>query len=87
MASKKRWVVFGAGQHANKALVGFKGPLRGVEVRVCELKDGHYERGEVPDINDIDGEYVTMYFTKEESVDLMIRFLEGCKEFFKEQEG
>lgn len=86
MASKKRWVVFGASEHANKALIGFKGKLRGIEVRVCELKDEHYKSGDVPEANDIDGEYITMYFTTEESVDRMIYFLQSCKKFFRGNE-
>lgn len=72
------FVVLGAGENANKAILSFKSKkLSGYELHICELEKEEVERGSDDfDIEDISKDYMTIYLCKKESVQAMIDILQ-----------
>lgn len=81
------YAVFGAGDKANKALIGFKSQfMSGYEVHICECEGNHAigDDGVVQN-DDITGEYFTMYFCKRESLRAMIRVLQTLDDMWVDE--
>lgn len=77
-------IVFGAGNKADKAIIGFRSKqVDGYEVHICQCEKEHEFGDNLPNLpeiviqnEDITGEYFTMYFCKRESLRAMIRVLQ-----------
>lgn len=86
---RRHWIVFGAGDKPNKSLIAYPSKMVGgcYAVKICELStDCDYDYGFMDKptteklLEEISGEYTTLYFTKKESVDAFIKLLEHVKE-------
>lgn len=68
--TRQHYVVFGAGDRHDKAVIIGKSPrLGGYEMNIVQLKDGEkYKAGETIDNVDICWLYTTLYFTRFESL-------------------
>lgn len=74
--NNRHWVVFGAMEKPNKALIGFKSRrTSGMEVHIVEI-DGDYDFGEDIEFENVTKEYTTLYFAKKKSLQAFIRALE-----------
>lgn len=84
---RSAFVVFGCGDKANKGVIA--GKFRGMwGLKVLELADrSKYERGDTFEIDDVAGEYFTMYFAKKASIDCLIWDLQRLKEKMEDAEG
>lgn len=80
------YIVFGAGDRHNKAIVIGKSQLMGgYECNIIWLKDDKkYEAGETVDIEDFSAIESTLYFTR---LDSMKAFLNAMNEAIKKWEG
>ncbi len=74
---RENYVVFGASDMANKAVIAAKPDNRACAVIVADL-NGTHERGDMNfPLDDVGSVYTTLYFCKRESLDGFIKTLRG----------
>ena len=83
---KEHYVVFGATEKPDKALIVTKSPETHIRaVTICQLKDGlGKDYGDSVEDGDINGYYTTLMFCKKESLDTFIKSLEVMREKWDE---
>lgn len=89
MKRRKHYVVFGAGGIPDKGVLGMKSrQMSGYELHVLQLRnDGKYEYGDNFEIDDIDGEYTTLYFAKKDSLKSFIKSCEALLQMWEHKDA
>lgn len=88
MGKKAPFVVFGAGEKADKAVIAAKSRIgEGFEVHICQTDKEHdFGSKEKEIVRDVSGEYVTFYFTRKESLRAMIDVLRNTLQLWEKEE-